>query len=59
MVCTNGLTDVLSDEQLGLALQRRVTPDEQCQDLLDAALAAGARDDVTVLVARYRIPAGD
>jgi protein phosphatase len=59
LLCTNGLSDVVDDRQISQVLQRHVTPDEQCEELIEAALRAGARDDATALVARYRIPAAD
>lgn len=57
LVCTNGLTDMASEPQIAevLALGRQV--DEECQMLVDLALEGGGRDNVTVLLARYRIPA--
>jgi len=56
LVCTNGLTDMASETQIAevLALRRRV--EDQCQMLIDLALAAGGHDNVTVLLARYRVP---
>jgi PPM family protein phosphatase len=55
ILCTNGLTDVVSEDTIAdtLASQRR--PAEECQRLVDLALAAGGPDDVTVLVADYWI----
>jgi len=54
LLCTNGLTDVVSEDQIAdvLALQRG--PDEDCRRLVDLALAAGAPDNVTVMAADYR-----
>jgi PPM family protein phosphatase len=53
ILCTNGLTDVVSADTIAdvLAAQRR--PAEECQRLVDLALAAGGPDNVTVLVADY------
>jgi len=54
LLCTNGLTDVVTEDQIAdvLALQRH--PDEDCQRLVDLALEAGAPDNVTVMTADYR-----
>jgi hypothetical protein len=52
----HGLTDVVSDEDIEKALRRRITPDEQYQALADAAVQAGASDDLTVVIAKYHIP---
>ena len=57
LLCTNGLTDIVPAARIEAALERRVTPDEHCQTLLAMALDAGAEDDVTVVMARYSIPA--
>jgi len=59
LLCTNGLTDVVVDERIAdvLALQRR--PQDDCDRLIELAQAAGNPDDVTVMVAAYRLrPAG-
>jgi PPM family protein phosphatase len=57
LLCTDGLTDVVDDEAIAdaLALPRQL--DEQCQALIDLAGARDSNDDVTVLLASYRIPA--
>ena len=50
LICSDGLTDVVSAEQITTSLQ---IPDrvQAAQRLVDLALAAGAPDNVTVLVA--------
>jgi protein phosphatase len=55
LLCTSGLTDVLSDEQIAdvMALHRR--PKDDCRRLVDLAHAAGSRESVTVLTADYRL----
>ena len=55
LLCTNGLTDVAEDAQIADALRVKGTPDDQCAALLDLATSLGATDDVTALVAHYRI----
>jgi PPM family protein phosphatase len=55
LVCTNGLTDVADDEQIANALRLHNTADAQCQALVELADNSGRNDDVTALVARYRI----
>ena len=56
LLCTNGLTDMASDEHIADALASRRTPQEQCDLLVDAALANGVTDNVTVVLANYHIP---
>ena len=56
LVCTNGLTDTVDEERIAEVLASEQSPDDQCRALVDLAMAAGGDDDVTALVARYRIP---
>ena len=55
LLCTNGLTDALSANEIAgvLALQRR--PADDCQRFIELAQAAHAADDVTVIVADYEL----
>ncbi len=57
LLATNGLTDTLSDDQIADVLALRRRPSDDCQHLIDQALAAGGPDNVTVLLADYRIRA--
>lgn len=56
LLCTNGLSDAVTANEIAgvLALKRR--PADDCQRLTELALAARAPDDVTVMVADYRLP---
>lgn len=56
LLCTNGLTDVLDDEQIAETLSTRRRPQEDCVALADLAASRGGEDDVTVVLADYRIP---
>ena len=56
LLCTNGLTDVVGEDDIAKVLSAASTPDEQADALLSAATAAGSDDDATVLVARYHVP---
>lgn len=49
VLCTDGLTDALDDEALTKVLAGRL-PEEMADALTDAALLAGAEDNVTVAV---------
>jgi len=53
LLCTNGLTDIVPDERIADTLASRRAPHEQSELLVDAALAGGARDNVTVVLANY------
>ncbi len=56
LVCTNGLTDVVDEQRIEEVVASEASPDDQCRSLVDLAMTAGGEDDVTALVARYRIP---
>jgi protein phosphatase len=56
LLCTNGLTDVLDDEQIAETLSGRRRPQEDCVALADLAAGRNGEDDVTVVLADYRIP---
>jgi protein phosphatase len=55
LLCTNGLTDLVTQEQIAdqLALMRR--PCDDCQYFIDLTRAEASHDDVTVLIADYRL----
>ncbi len=50
LVCSDGLTDTLPDARIQAELRAAVTPQAGADRLLAAALAAGASDNVTVVV---------
>ena len=56
LLCTNGLTDMVDDARIATVLRLHRTPDDQCRTLVDLAVEAGGEDDVTAVVAHYRIP---
>jgi PPM family protein phosphatase len=56
LLCTDGLTDMVDNETIGSVLYRSASPNEACQLLLAAALNNGGKDNVTIVLARYRIP---
>ena len=50
LLCSDGLTDMLSDEQISARLQTGGDPAELCQKLIQAALEQGGKDNVSVIV---------
>jgi len=56
LVCTNGLTDMVSEDVIAAVLASKTPPELQCKTLVDAAMEAGGDDDATVLVAHYHMP---
>lgn len=58
LLCTNGLTDMLDENRLAEVLALRRDPGDQCDALIELANRAGGGDNVTVVLAEYRIPRG-
>ena len=56
MLCTNGLTDAIRDDEIAEVLGSKDTVDEQCETLVTRAINSGTHDDVTVLLTRYHMP---
>jgi protein phosphatase len=56
LLCTDGLTGMVDDAAIGSVLSRATSADEACKLLLEAALKNGGKDNVTIVLARYRIP---
>lgn len=53
LLCTDGLSDAIPDDRIAELLKKHSEPDSACRALVDAALAAGGLDNVTVLVAAF------
>jgi serine/threonine protein phosphatase PrpC len=53
LLCTDGLTDMVDDAAIAAALRRDGAAQETCQALVEQALQAGGKDNVTVVLARY------
>ena len=58
LLCTDGLTEMVDDATIAAELGRDRPAAEVCQGLLDLALDRGGLDNVTIVVAGYRIPEG-
>jgi protein phosphatase len=56
-LCTDGLTDLVDDETITQTLLRTSTSADACGHLQQLALDRGGRDNVTVILAAYEIPA--
>ena len=52
LLCSDGLTDMVEDEQIEAILRAKDKPLEAVQELLKTALNNGGRDNVTVMVLR-------
>ena len=56
LLCTDGLTDMVDDTKIADVLSRGASSQEGCQALVDLALEAGGKDNVTVVLAHLSIP---
>lgn len=50
LMCTDGLTNMVSDEEISKVLSKDISPKQQAQTLLTKALDAGGKDNVTIIV---------
>ena len=57
LLSTDGLTDMVENEKLAELLGQTKQPGLACQALVDLALERGGRDNVTVVIADYKVPA--
>jgi PPM family protein phosphatase len=56
LLCSDGLTEMVSDAEIAAVLEKGKTAMESCQTLVDLALEAGGKDNITVVLAGYQIP---
>lgn len=54
LLCSDGLTDMLSNFEIDSIMCRTETADECVQQLIDAALENGGKDNVTAIVCRIK-----
>lgn len=55
LVCTDGLTEMVTEEEIASTLHSATSPQEGCQQLVAQANAAGGKDNITVVVAKYTL----
>lgn len=53
LLCSDGLNDELTDDEIAAALKRSDGLETAVQQLIDAALASGGRDNVSVVLVAY------
>jgi len=58
LLCSDGLTDMVSDVNISAVLAKKQPAQQACDELLNLALEAGGKDNVTIIVAGYKIPDG-
>ena len=56
VLCTDGLTKHVTEKQISDVLRKASNAETGCRELVDLALAGGGRDNVTVIVAAYKLP---
>jgi protein phosphatase len=57
LMCTDGLTEMVCEDEITQLLAANPGSDGACRALVDAALNAGGRDNVSVVLAAYTIQA--
>ena len=58
LLCSDGLTDMVSEPEIAEAIRATIGSGEACQTLVNLALQKGGKDNVTAVMARYSIPGG-
>jgi protein phosphatase len=56
LLCSDGLTEMLPDEQIGAVLEEGLEPRPTCERLVKAANDRGGKDNITVVVADFDVP---
>lgn len=56
LLCSDGLTEMVTEAEIASVLEEHRPAADACSALVDLALKAGGRDNVTVILGRYRIP---
>jgi serine/threonine protein phosphatase PrpC len=56
LLCSDGLTEMVPDAKIGEVLRQDGAAAVACSKLVDLALEGGGKDNITVVLARYRIP---
>lgn len=54
LLCSDGLTDLITSKQIGAILERHISLEEKTQALIDAANNAGGKDNITVVLMEYQ-----
>jgi len=53
LVCSDGLTNPLADEEIARILRESPTPDRACETLITRANEEGGPDNITCIVLRF------
>jgi protein phosphatase len=55
LLCSDGLTKVATEDEISTVLKANATSKDACRALIELALARGGPDNVTVIVAGYKV----
>ena len=55
MFCTDGLTEMVSEDEIASIFKSLSSPQGVCEKLIELALKAGGLDNVTVVTAFYSL----
>lgn len=53
LLCLDGLTEMVSEEQIAAILQQEMDPQCACERLVSEANKQGGKDNITAIVARF------
>jgi protein phosphatase len=56
LLCSDGLSDLVEDEEMLAAVRQHADPDEACQALVDRANYRGGDDNITVVIVQVKLP---
>jgi protein phosphatase len=51
LLCTDGLTEMVRDDRIADMLGQSPNAEDACRGIIEAALTAGGRDNITVVIA--------
>ncbi len=53
LLCSDGLTEMVSEDEIAQVLREQTNPETACRSLVNSAIEAGGRDNITVVVTRF------
>lgn len=56
LLCSDGLTEMVSDDQIAFLLKAEIDPQRACERLVSEANRQGGKDNITAIVARFFTP---